>query len=207
MGRPRKKDIDEVDLEILCALYFLKKATAFEISKYTGLSRGQVSSRLKFLVDKGILSEPKEFSSEGRLRKIYTALPKEKIVNLIIKWYEATMYMDMVEVEGKTIPTSPPEDQWLWQVEWELNAHVHQISSFVNWIPITEAIHKATALGLFKFIEASYIEIHNSRVRLSEKGKNVLADFLRNRILYRFSLLKKISESSARDLLKELNKI
>ncbi len=204
MARPRKKGIDEVDLEILCALYFLKKATAFEISKYTGLSRGMVSSRLGLLVEKKLVPMPEEVTTGGRIRKIYSTIAKDALVKLIVEWYKSTKYLGVVEVDGRTIPAAPPEIEWKLNSEIILVDHIHQAVDLANWTPITEAILKFSALGLFRLIEAGYAEVLNSKVRLTERGKLVVVEHLQQSIQYYFSLLKQISSESAKNLIKEL---
>lgn len=204
MPRPRKKGIDETDLEILCALYFLERGTAFEISKYTGLSRGLVSSRLQLLVEKKVIPKPEEVVTRGRIRKIYSTISKDTLVKLIVEWYKATKYLDLIEVDGKTVPAGPPEIEWKLNAEIPLVEQIYYAVDLANWIPITEAIAKFTALELFRLIEAGYVETQNSKVRLTELGKSIVVDHLKHSIQYHFSLLKQISSESAKNLIKEL---
>lgn len=71
---------DEVIRDVLSALYFLGEATPYELSKVTGHNSATIIRRLNELVKKGIIEEPIEDTSTGRLRKIYKA-PSEDFYN------------------------------------------------------------------------------------------------------------------------------
>jgi len=69
---------DEVMRDILSALYFLGEATPFELGKVTGHNPATITRRLQRLRELGIISDPIEDSSTGRLRRIYKAPPLEE---------------------------------------------------------------------------------------------------------------------------------
>jgi len=68
---------DPAYVDILAALYYVGEATAFDLSKITKHKAATISRKLQELVKMGVLSEPVEDTSRGRLRKIYYAPSSE----------------------------------------------------------------------------------------------------------------------------------
>ncbi len=64
---------DDVMRDILSALYFLREATPFELGKVTEHSPATITRRLNELVKAGLIPEPIEDTSTGRLRRFYKA--------------------------------------------------------------------------------------------------------------------------------------
>lgn len=209
-----KKKIDDYDLEILAALYYFGPTTGFKISKITRISRGTVSKRLKDMVKDNILSEPKEDTSSGRLKKIYFPLGRKDIENLFLDYWKRGFY-DFIysEEERKERDLRETYTEYLGdELEWVLSLKelksleegVH-ISNFLDRAEEDEEF-EADVMNIFRHETAGHLEVKNKIVKLSEKGLRKLVERKKESIKNEYAELKEISKDEALNLLEEIKR-
>jgi DNA-binding Lrp family transcriptional regulator len=100
MPKRKKEDADELDLELLSALYYLEQATATDLEKELAsvLSKAGISKRLKWLVEKGYLEEPEIDISTDKLKKIYKAPSKDKLKAIFLRYFLRQFEGDSYEI-------------------------------------------------------------------------------------------------------------
>jgi len=224
MPRLKKERPDEKDLEILAALYYLGEATASDLEKLAEklnletkgafesfyLSKASISDRLKWLTERGYLTEPEMDITTGRLRKVYKAPNKEVLKELVLDWYRREIYEPITEEfvvsveEGYTAYKDyPPE-----KVYEDDRAETLTLESAKNLKKLRKGTTPEEAAKIFEsFSElfgyemAGLIAVENGTVKLTEKGlKTVISNWTKE-ITEKLKELKELDEETFRKIL------
>jgi len=204
---PKKKEgIDEWDLEILTALYYLQKATAFDLSNITGIARGTVAMRLRELEKMGVVKPPKIDISTGKLKKIYTAPDRKLIEKLRFDAWKEEVKEVLSEDEGELEKVF--EEEVLGRLEWEFSTD--DIKKLTDGVPFTELVNKdegISPLVIFDHETVGNLEVSNGIVKITKTGLRRLVEMLKENIRGEFAKLVDLSRDEAGKLLNELIKV
>lgn len=179
MAKRKKKTLDDLDLEILAALYCSGAATATDLeAKIKNLTKAGISKRLKWLVEAGYLEEPEIDISTGKLKKIYKAPSREELKKYFLEWFVVEVYEPVIdeflseEEAEETREKEPPEKAIEKNIAVELGfLSPADISELIEGVDINKALemfdeyYEVARLDVFGFIT-----LKNGKVKLTEKG-------------------------------------
>ncbi len=180
MAKPKKVFLDEVDLELLSALYYLKQATATDLEKeFRGdITKAGISKRLKWLVSAGYLEEPEIDISTGKLKKLYGSPDREKLKTALLEWYKREIYDPMIDdFLGKEVAEAMRREEPL-EKAYERNKAVElgllsptDVSQLLEGVDIRRAreiFEGYSELASFELL--GFVVVEGNRVKLTEKG-------------------------------------
>ncbi|RLI77598.1 hypothetical protein DRP07_12020 [Archaeoglobales archaeon] len=208
-----KKGIDDIDLKLLTALYYLREGTAFDLSNLTGITRGTASKRLRDLTEVGILREPEIDISTGKLRKVYKTPDKRIIENLLFEWWKRDYeeFGDMIGEELEEPSEKVFKEELKEKIEWGFT--VEDLKKLIDGVTLDELLKDSRnkdvdTIVIFEQELVGNLEVKNGVVKLTEEGfKNFTTTIkkdIKENIKDGFEKLREISVDAARKFLEEL---
>jgi len=211
MAKPKKETIDELDLELLSALYYLKQATATDLEKELKgeITKAGISKRLKWLAEKGYLEEPEVDISADKLKKIYKAPSKEKLKSAILEWYKIEIVEGLEETAQRAIGKSlglesiDIEDAFEFDRIVSLSFKpVEDLEKLREGVSLKEAVDILEGYSeLFSYEITGLVAVENGIAKLTDKGLKAVLERKIEKIEKELTGLKKLDKDAYKKLL------
>ena len=217
MAKPKKETIDELDLELLSALYYLKQATATDLEKELKgeITKAGISKRLKWLAEKGYLEEPEVDISADKLKKIYKAPNRDKLKTVFLEWYQAEIYEPITK---KFVAEASKEEQYTLEEAYSdyplgkayeddrilmlSRLSLKDLEELRKGISLKEAIEILEGYSeLFSYEIAGLVTVEDEIVKLTDKGLKAVLEKKIEAMTKELTKLKELDKEAYQKLL------